>query len=465
MSVIARRLPAARPGRDSAARYVTGSISTSSRKRGGTSSGPASSTSNVATSGSNVANSSGSGGNEEDMISAMFQAQGEQWKQTQETMANATPVYYSSNSRTSAVNVPDRPPPPGYVCYRCGQKGHWIQACPTNNDPNWEGKRVRRTTGIPKSMLKTVAQPPDDESGTYMVNEDGEFVVAVADNKSWQKFQDQAKLLKEKNKKPIDPELECPLTHLLFVRPVKTPCCKRTYSEDAIQQALLDKDFVCPNCGTEEVLLDQLIPDKEMEERVRKYKKETGPTNETDPASETSTKRKRNSGNEEGGEEELENGSEGPDEKRVKEIESGEDEKDPEKIIDVNNESSQQPSLNNGWMPPMTGMPGMSNMPTMPTMPTMPGMPQMTNMPNMQNMPNIPQMPPMAGMPPMSQMPPMPPFMPIASMPPFMPPMPGMMPMMPGMPPFMPMMDPSAFQQKGNKGSNGQRPDYKVLNR
>ena len=25
-----------------------------------------------------------------------------------------------------------RPPPPNYICHRCGQKGHWIKYCPTN---------------------------------------------------------------------------------------------------------------------------------------------------------------------------------------------------------------------------------------------------------------------------------------------------------------------------------------------
>lgn len=24
------------------------------------------------------------------------------------------------------------PPPPNYICYRCGNRGHWIQLCPTN---------------------------------------------------------------------------------------------------------------------------------------------------------------------------------------------------------------------------------------------------------------------------------------------------------------------------------------------
>lgn len=211
-------------------------------------------------------------GTEDDMISAMFQAQGEQWNQTQEAMAKAAPVYY--NRSGFQTSVPDHPPPPGYMCYRCGQKGHWIQACPTNNDPNWENKRVRRTTGIPRSMLKTVAKPQDEDSGTYMINDDGEYVVAVADSAAWNRIQERRKAGdKGGDERPSDPELEDPISHRLFVKPVKTPCCKKTYSEASIQQALLDSDFVCPNCKTEDVLLDMLVPDEEMEKRVEEYMK------------------------------------------------------------------------------------------------------------------------------------------------------------------------------------------------
>lgn len=31
--------------------------------------------------------------------------------------------------------------------------GHYIQHCPTNGDPNFDIKRVKPPTGIPKSML------------------------------------------------------------------------------------------------------------------------------------------------------------------------------------------------------------------------------------------------------------------------------------------------------------------------
>ena len=38
---------------------------------------------------------------------------------------------------------PTGPPPPGYVCKRCGTPGHYIQCCPTNNDPSYNLNRPR----------------------------------------------------------------------------------------------------------------------------------------------------------------------------------------------------------------------------------------------------------------------------------------------------------------------------------
>ena len=80
----------------------------------------------------------------------------------------------------------DRPPPIGYICFRCGTKGHWIHDCPTNNDREWDNRpRFKRTTGIPKSMLKKVEAPTTEgaQSGASlpMVTSDGEYVVAQID--------------------------------------------------------------------------------------------------------------------------------------------------------------------------------------------------------------------------------------------------------------------------------------------
>src|SRR5260221_9477308 len=97
----------------------------------------------------------------------------------------------------------DRPLPPSYVCYRCGQKGvyfvtgppllsacltlvrgHWIQDCPTNSDREFDNKpRIKRTTGIPRSFLKAVDNPTGARIGQgVMVTPEGGYVVAQPDS-------------------------------------------------------------------------------------------------------------------------------------------------------------------------------------------------------------------------------------------------------------------------------------------
>eukprot|EP00727_Mastigamoeba_balamuthi_P011676 m51a1_g7130 putative dwnn a cchc-type zinc finger (171) ;mRNA; r:236788-240594 len=51
-------------------------------------------------------------------------------------------------------------PPPGYVCHRCHQRGHYIKHCPTNGDPAFEPRRLRSPVGIPASLLLQVADAP-----------------------------------------------------------------------------------------------------------------------------------------------------------------------------------------------------------------------------------------------------------------------------------------------------------------
>lgn len=200
---------------------------------------------------------------------------------------------FKPGSRKPA-NVPDHDPPHGYICYRCGEKGHWIQLCPTNDNPEFDNRpRVKRTTGIPRSFLKTVDKPTllaaqgdsDDENtkapSGIMLNAEGEFVVFEPDKASWEKFQAQTKssaaaqeAASLESKDVEDRGLACPLDKRLFVEPMKTPCCEKTYCNDCVVNALIESDFVCPGCQSEGILIDDLKPDEDMVAKIKDYLEE-----------------------------------------------------------------------------------------------------------------------------------------------------------------------------------------------
>jgi protein MPE1 len=62
-------------------------------------------------------------------------------------------------------------------------QGHWIHDCPTNSDREFDNRpRIKRTTGIPRSMLKAVENPSGDQlSQGIMVTPEGGYVVAQPD--------------------------------------------------------------------------------------------------------------------------------------------------------------------------------------------------------------------------------------------------------------------------------------------
>jgi hypothetical protein len=69
-----------------------------------------------------------------------------------------------------------KPPPPNYVCHRCGNPGHWKHLCKTLNDINFVPVTIPRVpTGIPKTLLREAKT--DEERKHAMVTEDGKFVV------------------------------------------------------------------------------------------------------------------------------------------------------------------------------------------------------------------------------------------------------------------------------------------------
>lgn len=219
----------------------------------------------------------GGGSNEQDMMNAMFAQQSSQWSRTQQEMATKTKIYTPMQSNQAYNSEPDKTLPPGYICHRCGQKGHWINNCPSLYDRNWETKKVLRTTGIPRSMLRSAAGLPpssadgEDDGRTYLMNADGEYVVAVADDKSWKDFQDRQLQQQARAKRSIPEDLKDPISHELMRRPKKMPCCGKVYDEVSVEQALILADFHCPNCGQSEVYIDQLKTDNSIKQRVQEF--------------------------------------------------------------------------------------------------------------------------------------------------------------------------------------------------
>ncbi|KAI0601400.1 DWNN domain-containing protein [Biscogniauxia sp. FL1348] len=284
-TVVARRLPPQKPGAGRAARYVSGKMPASAKN-----SGRREVTTKAAKPATTGLTQMSTAMTEEEKMMAMFQAQSDQWNAQQEEMAHQTAVFKPGAKKPA--NVPDHDPPNGYICYRCGQKGHWIQVCPTNDNPEYDNRpRVKRTTGIPRSFLKTVDKSALQQTNVdgeevkpptgVMVNADGEFVIAEPDKASWEQYQAKTKssAAAQKAASAEDKELDekgllCSIDNRMFIDPMKTPCCEKTYCNDCITNALIESDFVCPNCQTEGVLIDDLKADDEATTKVQDFLKE-----------------------------------------------------------------------------------------------------------------------------------------------------------------------------------------------
>lgn len=260
---------------------------------------------------------------EEERIKKMFENQSTVWAQTQDELSTHKMVHYKPGTEDL--------PPPGYVCYRCGGKDHWIKNCPTNSDPNFEGKKIKKITGIPKSYMKTISKetveyrlqnPETNESGiqttesgdlidaqgnTYMITEDGNYVMTFADSKTWALFQEKQQSAALQAQKSFNQELAARATtenKCHFLNPLstdpqvlkapifKTPCCKDFlalknmrnfyYNQAELENILIDNDFHCPNCGKEDIFLDSLIRCQDLEEEIQLLIKLLGLT---DPSS------------------------------------------------------------------------------------------------------------------------------------------------------------------------------------
>ncbi|KAF9579729.1 E3 ubiquitin-protein ligase rbbp6, partial [Lunasporangiospora selenospora] len=183
----------------------------------------------------------------------------------------------------NSAETQHRPPPNTYVCHRCGKKGeHWIRFCPTNNDKSFEPIGIKKTTGIPRSFLKTVESDSLQSKKGVMVTQDGNLVVATTNDSEWRKFHEKSKGAFTSEEAyaiaPVPEDMKCSICLQLLKNAVQTPCCGTNFCDECIRNYLVrppkgDDPFRCQHCH-KNLVPDQLTPDVEARKRVERYVRE-----------------------------------------------------------------------------------------------------------------------------------------------------------------------------------------------
>ncbi|KAI3862352.1 hypothetical protein MKX03_014370 [Papaver bracteatum] len=196
-----------------------------------------------------------------------------------------TTSYVNANNGTTAVNsahqrgfcngyVGGRPtmgqrggldrriPPEGYTCHRCKVPGHYIQHFPTNGDPEYDVKKLRPPTGIPKSMLVETAD------GSYALP-GGSIAVLKPNEVAFEKLVEGIPTI---SRRVIDipPELHCPMCKDVMRFAVLTSkCCFRSFCDGCIRGNIISKSMCV--CGARGILVDDLIPNKTIRDTIDRY--------------------------------------------------------------------------------------------------------------------------------------------------------------------------------------------------
>ncbi|CAK9173261.1 unnamed protein product [Ilex paraguariensis] len=149
-------------------------------------------------------------------------------------------------------------PPQGYICHRCKVPGHFIQHCPTNGDPNYDIKRAKPPTGIPKSMLMAT---PD---GSYALPS-GAVAVLKPNEAAFEK--EIEGLPSTRSVGDLPPELHCPLCKEVMKDAVLTSkCCFQSFCDKCVRDHIMSKS-VCI-CGATNIIADDLLPNKTVRETI-----------------------------------------------------------------------------------------------------------------------------------------------------------------------------------------------------
>ncbi|KAL1326882.1 hypothetical protein HN51_037003 [Arachis hypogaea] len=152
-------------------------------------------------------------------------------------------------------------PPQGYVCHRCKVPGHFIQHCPTNGDPNYDIKRVKQPTGIPRSMLMVNPQ------GSYALP-NGSVAVLKPNEAAFEK-EIEGLPSTTRSVGDLPPELHCPLCNDVMKDAVLTSkCCFKSFCDKCIRDYIISKSMCI--CGATNILADDLLPNKTLRDTINR---------------------------------------------------------------------------------------------------------------------------------------------------------------------------------------------------
>ena len=108
-----------------------------------------------------------------------------------------------------------------------------------------------------------------------MITPDGSHVIATPDIATWEKSRAIKPVALTVNdireSEPSDANLKCDLSGKLISNTIILPCCKKSYSEEYINQYLIENDFFCPNCHSNVGSLVNLSPNPPLKEKVVEY--------------------------------------------------------------------------------------------------------------------------------------------------------------------------------------------------
>lgn len=206
---------------------------------------------------------------EDERISKMMSESTSHWVHTQQ---QSQQQQGHQVRRVSRPKGPNPVPPPTYTCFRCGQPGHYINFCPTNDDPTFDRPRIKKTTGIPRAFLRTVdPHMLDNPSTAIMVTSEGAAVIATPNESEWER------VTAERHQHPTCPtELKCVVCEDLLNNPRRLACCKTVCCADCLQVNEDDegdptrRQVTCPSCRRV-TLLKTVTVAEDVQERLYTY--------------------------------------------------------------------------------------------------------------------------------------------------------------------------------------------------